>query len=159
MLHVTAGNNDGEKPAQRRWQYPAHFMAGRPCYQRQTEIIFMQLFQECSGTNDKSQTGDPFEIDLFFFQYFVSLAVVERLTVLRGEFPDAVDAALPLAAIYVIVRHRDPYSIENDFPGAEMIRHGVGDNPVHVQDNGMDVKSQACHEYDYIKLKIKDKGF
>mgnify|MGYP001567480301 CR=1 FL=1 len=130
-------------------------MAGRPCYQRQTEIIFMQLFQECSGTNDKSQTGDLFEMGLFFFQYFVSLAVVERLAVLRGKFPDAVDAALPLAAIYVIVRHRDPYSVKNDLPGAEMIRHGVGDNPVHIQDDGMDVQLHFCHGYDYIKGKIK----
>ena len=95
----------------------------------------MQLSQECSGTNDKSQTGDPFEIDLFLLQYSMGLAVVDRLAVLRGEFPDAVDAALSLAAIYVIMRHGYPYFIKDDFPGAEMVRHGIGDDPVHIKND------------------------
>ena len=119
----------------------------------------MQLSQECSGTNDKSQTGDPFEIDLFLLQYSMGLAVVDLLAVLRGEFPDAVDAALSLAAIYVIMRHGYPYFIKDDFPGAEMVRHGIGDDPVHIQDDGMDVQFYSCHEYDYIKGKTKGKGF
>ena len=84
----------------------------------------------------------------------MGLAVAERLAVLRGEFPDAVDAALPLAAIYVIVRHRDPYSVKDDFPGAEMIRHGVGDNPVHVENHGFEF--QICAHNFEILYKLKN---
>lgn len=157
--HVATGNDNRKKLTQCRRQYAAHLMTGCPRDQRQAKIVFVQPFQERSGAWDKPHTEDFLEAGFLRLQYFMGTAGIDGNAILRGKFSDALEPPLPLAAIHVMARHRDADLVKNDFPATIVIRHRISNNTVHVQDNGMDVQSQFCHEYDYIKRGPKDKGF
>lgn len=138
VMHVAAGHNDGKKLADRRRQYLLHLVPGCPCHQGQVKFVFMQFFEKGAGTVNEPRPDDFFEIGLLFSQDSMGLPAIDRPTVLGEELMDAVYAWLAFPGINIIMGYPQAHFLQNGPPRAIMIRHGVGNDAIHIKNDGMD---------------------